>query len=91
MVRLVCDSKAWQHIDNTWPNFAIDPHNIILGLALDGMNPYVDSSTNHSTWPILPLNYKLPPWLSIKRFFVMLTLLIPRKKSIKKENIDVYM
>jgi hypothetical protein len=90
MVHSVCDSKAWKHIDDTWPNFATNPHNIRLGLALDGVNPYVDLSTNHSTWPLLFLNYNLPPWLT-KRFFVMLTLLILGKTFVKNENIDVYL
>jgi hypothetical protein len=52
LICLVCDSKAWKHIDMTWPNFVLDPRNIRLGLALDGVNPYVHLSTNHSTWPI---------------------------------------
>lgn len=47
----VCDSKAWKHVDTTWLNFAVDLHNIRLGLALDGMNPNA----------VLLLNYNLPP------------------------------
>ncbi len=61
MVRLVFDSKAWKHVDNIWLRFATNPWNIRLGLALDGVNPYVDLSTSHSTWQILFLNYNLPP------------------------------
>jgi hypothetical protein len=62
MVRSVCDSKAWKHVDSTWLDIAIDPCNIRLGLALDGMNPYANLSTNHSTWLVLFLNYNLPPY-----------------------------
>lgn len=91
MVRSVCDSKVWKHVDNTWLEFASNPCNIKLGLALDGVNPYVDLSTNHYTWLVCLLNYNLPPWLTIKHFFVMLTLLILGKESIKNENIDVYL
>lgn len=36
MVHLICDSKVWKHVDITWPNFATDPHNTRLGLALIG-------------------------------------------------------
>ncbi len=75
----MCDSKAWQHIDNIWLDFVTDPHNIRLGLVLDGVNLYANLSTNHSTWLILLLNYNLSPWLSTKFFFVMLMLLIPGK------------
>ncbi len=91
MVRLVFDSKAWKHVDNIWLRFATNPWNIRLGLALDGVNPYVDLSTSHSTWQILFLNYNLPPQLIIKWLFVILTLLIIRKKSVNNDNIDVYL
>ncbi len=49
MVCSVCDSKAWTHVDNIWPNLVVEKQNIKLGLALDGVNPYVDLSTNHFT------------------------------------------
>ncbi len=78
-------------IDITWPNFTADLHNIKLGLTLDGVNPYVDLFTNQSTWLVLFVNYNLPPWLTTKRFFVMLTLLIPGKEFVRNENIDVYL
>jgi hypothetical protein len=37
------------------------------------------------------LNYNIPPWLTTKKFFVILALLIPRKKSITSNNFDVYL
>ncbi len=70
MVCSVCDSKAWKHVDTTWLNFVANLHNIRLGLTLDGMNPNV----------VLLLNYNLPPWITIKWFFVQLPLLIPGKE-----------
>lgn len=88
---LVCDSKAWKHIDSTWPDFVMDLCNIRLCLPLDMVIPYANLSTNHSTWPILLLNYNLPPWLTTKWLFVMLSLLIPKKKSMTNDNIDVYL
>ena len=77
MVRSVFDSKAWKHIDDTWTEFAAEPRHVRLGLALDGMNPFADLLTRHSTWPVMTLNYNLPPWLVTKKFFVMLSLIIP--------------
>ncbi len=82
----VCDSKVWKHIDTNWPDFCQRS-----SVALDEVNPHVDLSTNHFTWPILLPNYNLPPWLTTKCFFVMLTLLILGKKYVKNENIDVYL
>lgn len=92
LVCFICDSKAWKHIDMTRLNFVTNIHNILkLGVTLDGVNRYVDLFKNNSTWPCLHLNYNLPPWLTTKWFFMILTLLMQGKESIKNENVDMYM
>ena len=53
-------------------------------LRLHGPKPY-------STWPVMLLNYNIPPWLSTKKFFIMLALLIPGKQSVTSEFFDVYL
>jgi len=58
---------------------------------LDGVNPFQNQSLSHSTWPVIMLNYNLPPWLVTKNFFMMLTLIIPGKRSVTEKNIDVYL
>jgi hypothetical protein len=40
---------------------------------------------------VVLLNYNLPPWLVTKRFFIMLSLIIPGKESVTSDNIDVYL
>jgi hypothetical protein len=85
------DSKAWKHVNALYPEFASEERNIRLGMALDGVNPYSNQSLSHSTWPVILLNYNLPPWLITKRFFLMLVLIIPGKESVTSENIDVYL
>jgi len=91
-VCFICDSKAWKHIDMTWLNFVTNIHNIFkLGVALDGVNQYVDLFTNISTWLVLHLNYNLPSWLTTKWFFMILILLMQGKESIKNENVNMYM
>lgn len=90
-VECVPDSKAWKHVDSLYPGFALEERNVRLGLALDGVNPFSNQSLSHSTWPVVLLNYNLPPWLVTKRFFLMLALLIPGKESVKSENVDVYL
>ena len=85
------DSKAWKHVDARWPEFAKEPRNLRLALPLDGVNPFSNQSLSHSSWPIVLLNYNLPEWLITKRFFVMLTLVIPGKESVKEENLHVYL
>ena len=64
----VPDSKAWKHINVVYPAFASEERNIRLGMALDGVNPYSTQSLSHSTWPVIMLNYNLPPWLITKTF-----------------------
>jgi hypothetical protein len=59
-------------------------------MALDGVNPFSNQSLSHSTWHVVCLNYNLPPWLVTKQFFIILTLLIPGKKSMTAENVDIY-
>jgi hypothetical protein len=85
------DSKAWAHINATWPEFVADPMHIRLGLAKDGFNPFGEKSSSWSTWPIMFFNYNLPPWLVTKRFFVILSLIISGPESVKVANFDVYL
>jgi len=34
------DSRAWAHIDSTWPTITTELHNLRLRLALDEVNPF---------------------------------------------------
>ena len=81
----------WMEFENRWPDFAQDPCNMRLGLALDGVNPFSDQSTKWSTWPVFLINYNLPPWLATKPFFLMLSLIILGNKSVTSDTIDVYL
>jgi hypothetical protein len=92
LVRHPCNSKAWKHFDdNVDPSFKEDPRNVHFALAADGVNPFKQTRSTWSTWPVLLMNYNLPPWLCTKKFFIMLALLILRKQSVTIENFDIYM
>jgi hypothetical protein len=52
-----------------------------IKFTLDGVNPYANLSANHSTWLVFLFNYNLPPWLTTKWLFVMLSLLILGKNQ----------
>lgn len=84
------DSPQWQSIDSKWPFFSSDPRNLRLGLATDGFNPYSNLSSTHSCWPVMLVNYNLPPWLCMKRENMMLTLVIPGPRQ-PGNDIDVYL
>ena len=59
--QVVVNSNMWMEFDNRWPDFAQDPCNMRLGLALDGVNSFLDQSTKWSNWPVFLINYNLPP------------------------------
>lgn len=61
LVRHPCDSKGWKHIEHKFFEFAVDPQNLHLGLFVDGVNPFKLTRSMWSTWPVMLLNYNLPP------------------------------
>ena len=60
-IRHPMDGQAWKDFDSMYTNFSGDPRNVRLGLASDGFNPFRTMSVSHSTWPIVLINYNLPP------------------------------
>ena len=90
-MRSVIDSPQWAALDNLPGNFGSAPTDLRLGLVADGICPYGNASSKHSTWPILVVIYNLPPWLASKKFFITLTILIPGEKAPTSETIDVFL
>ncbi|XP_042400964.1 uncharacterized protein LOC121990995 [Zingiber officinale] len=90
MMRHLVDSIAWDTINHKWPAFASDPRNLRLGLATDGFNPFGDLSSRYSCWPVILVNYNLPPLMCMAKENLMLTLLIPGPKQ-PGNDIDVYL
>ncbi|XP_057249394.1 uncharacterized protein LOC125495744 [Beta vulgaris subsp. vulgaris] len=89
-IRHPADGQSWKDFDSSHRTFAIDPRNVRLALASDGFNPFRTMSVAHSTWPVVLINYNLPPWLSMKPEYFMLSLSIPGPKS-PGNDIDVYL
>ncbi|XP_028758731.1 uncharacterized protein LOC114717701 [Neltuma alba] len=90
VLRHPADSLVWQHFDQQYPSFSIDPRSVRLGLASDGFQPFGNMSANHSIWPVVLVPYNLPPWLCMKSPYFMMTLLILGPKCPGNE-IDVYL
>ncbi|XP_048604901.1 uncharacterized protein LOC125582315 [Brassica napus] len=90
IMRHPVDSLSWAQVNNKWPEFASEARNLRLGLSTDGMNPFSIQNTKYSTWPVLLVNYNLPPTLCMKAENVMLTMLIPGPTA-PSNNIDVYL
>ncbi|XP_074291195.1 uncharacterized protein LOC141617963 [Silene latifolia] len=84
------DGLEWKHIDAKYPEFGKEPRNLRLALSTDGMNPYGNLSSQHSTWPVLLAIYNLPPYVCMKRKYLMLSLLISGPKE-PGNDLDVYL
>ncbi|XP_074323864.1 uncharacterized protein LOC141660776 [Apium graveolens] len=89
-VRHPADTEAWKTIDADYPDFSLENRNVSLGVASDGFNPYRSMNLSHSTWPIVLVNYNLPPWLCMKQENLILSTLISGPDS-PKNSIDVFM
>lgn len=85
------DSPQWEHIRVTHVEFERESRNLHLGLCADGINPHSQKRSTHSLCPVLLVNYNIPPWLTIKKFFIMLALLIPGPEAVTAGQIDVYL
>jgi hypothetical protein len=57
-------------------------------MSIDGMNPFLNSST-HRTWPIVLMILNLPPWLCNKQKYITMLELIPRPQQ-PGNDIDTY-
>nr|GEU92309.1 hypothetical protein [Tanacetum cinerariifolium] len=77
-------------MDNEFKEFGDEIRNINFGLSSDGINPFANMSSRHSTWPVLLCIYNLPPWLCMKQKYIMLSLLIQGPKQ-PGNDIDIYL
>ncbi|KAI5351285.1 hypothetical protein L3X38_004176 [Prunus dulcis] len=84
------DSPSWKLLDDKWPEFGNESRNLRLALSSDGFNPHSSLSSRYSCWPVILVTYNLPPWLCMKRKFMMLTLLISGPKQ-PGNDIDIYL
>jgi hypothetical protein len=90
MLRHPADGSLWRKIDRDFPEFTEDAQNLRFGLSTDDMNPFGEQSCSHRTWPVTLCIYNLPPWLCMKRKFIMMPVLIQGPKQ-PGNDIDVYL
>ncbi|XP_028080882.1 uncharacterized protein LOC114282405 [Camellia sinensis] len=84
------DSPSWKLVDHKWPDFIAEPRNLRLAISTDGINPHSSLSSRYSCWPVIMITYNLPPWLCMKKKFMMLSLLISGPQQLGND-IDVYL
>ncbi|XP_013624019.1 PREDICTED: uncharacterized protein LOC106329988 [Brassica oleracea var. oleracea] len=68
------DSVTWDQMNAKYPTLAAEERNMRHGLSI---NPFNMKNTMYSCWPVLLVNYNLPPDLCMKNENIMLSLLIP--------------
>lgn len=94
LIRHASQARAWKHIENSpdlFDNFGNDPRHLRLGLATDGVNPFSEKRSVHSTWPVLLMIYNVPPWVTTKKYFVLLSLIIPGPHGVVGDNFDMFL
>ena len=70
------DGTAFKDIEEKWPHFKEEPRNLRISLVADGVNPFAQMKSIYTMWPIFVINNNIPPWLSIKREHIMLSMII---------------
>ena len=87
----VVHSVQWREITRMYPEFGNLSTHLRLALVAAGVCPHGNQSSRHSTWIVLVAIYNFPGWLSTKKFFLNLSLLIPVPKAPTSDNFDVYL
>lgn len=75
------DSLQWKKNDSLLLDFSHEPRNLRLRLDTDGINPFGNMSTNHTSWYVLLMIYNLSPWLCMKRKYMLLSMMILGSKQ----------
>ena len=74
---MLADGSAFREMEEKWPHFKEEPRLITISLDADGVNPFSQIKSIYTMWPIFVINNNIPPWLSIKREHIMLSMIIP--------------
>ena len=90
VLRHPADAAQWRTLDDEFPEFGAEPRNIRFGMSTDGINPFGNLSSKHSTWPVILFIYNLPPWLVMKRKYIHLSMLIQGPKQ-PGADLNVYL
>jgi hypothetical protein len=66
MMQHPADAAQWGDINAQYSQFSDDCRNIRFAMSTNGVNPFGNQSSTHSTWPVVLSIYNLPPWLCKK-------------------------
>ena len=77
VLRMPTDGSTFRNIEEKWPKFKREPHNIMISLAVDSVNPFGEARSTYSVCPVFVINNNITPWKSINREHIMLTMIVP--------------
>jgi hypothetical protein len=83
------DAAQWGNINTHFPWFD-NARSMWFAMSTNGVNPFGNKSSTHSTWPLVLSLYNLPLWLCKKQKYMMLTKLLSGPKQ-PSDRIDVYL
>ena len=89
-IRHPADSEEWKKFNLQHSDFALEPCNVRLELAIDRFNHFGNMNNNYSMWPVTLISYNLLPWLIMKKPYFTLSLLIPSPHQ-PENDIDIYL
>ena len=76
-IRIPVDGSAFRDMEEKWSHFKEEPHNIRISLVAYGVNPFAQMKSIYTVSPIFVINNNIPPWLSIKREHIILSMIVP--------------
>ena len=77
VLQILADGYAFGEIEGKWSYFKDEPRNVRISLEVDDVNPFGGLRSIYLVWPIFVINNNMPPWKSIKREHIMLTMIVP--------------
>ena len=84
------DSETWRTFDTSHPSFASEVRNVRLALCTDGFQPFGQSGSQYSCWPVMVTPLNLPPNMCMKEESIFLSCIVPGRSN-PKQRIDVYL
>ena len=66
----------FRDMEEKCPHFKEEPRNLRISLAAYGVNPFAQMKSIYTVWPIFVINNNIPPWFSIKREHIILSIII---------------
>jgi hypothetical protein len=90
VIRHLADLTQWKFFDLQYLEFSAESRNIKFSLSTNGVNPFGENKTAHSTWSVILVMYNIPTWICHKRKYLMLSILIQGPKQVGID-IDVFL